>query len=538
VAAFAGRHPTGVLHTTGRIDNVKTVDITPDVSLLKKAGEVNYKIPAAIAELVDNAIDARLPNRKLTVEVQVGQEKGEKRILVADDGQGMTPEEAEKAMVMAYSPKENQRTSIGEFGLGMKTASSFLGKHFEVVTTTKAAKKATRIVYDEESFLKRGEWKIDVEEIDKPFSHGTTIKITNLKVNLYAGVKDIVRENFGRLFKHFVGSGDVEILVNGDPVQPFMPDTITEYDTELDFEVNGKRVRGWAGLTTRGSGKGKYGFDLVRHNRVMAEHQEIGFTRMSTMTRIVGELHMDEFPVTNNKLDFRRDSEDFKVLNDIVSEKIDELKRESRRMAKPGEFGRKDQVEVEEHVGKVQEALKSTELQQDIDRRALDAGLADEFAEGAIPFQLPDDEGDAAPNGSGGGGKRKREEPSTVEQFRLNRVKTQLRNLRIEHQLLRLGRDSLYKIWEVEGVGNNKRLVVTTNIDHPLYTAVETGFMLWVKHNIVEAVAEFFTESTGTTDAMLLVKSDILKHVARMELEVLEQPPSEVDEVSTEKATA
>jgi Histidine kinase-, DNA gyrase B-, and HSP90-like ATPase len=506
---------------------MKTVNITPDVSLLKKAGEVNYKIPAAVAELVDNAIDARLPKRKLVVEVQLGQERGEKRILVSDDGTGMTAEEAEKAMVMAYSPKHGDK--IGEFGLGMKTACSFLGKHFEVITATAEASKATRIVYDEDQFLKRGKWVIDLEEVDKEFDHGTVIRITDLKVNLYPGVKDIVLVNFCKVFKHFVGSGDVEILVNGDPVLPVMPETIPEYDTELDFEVNGKRVRGWAGLLKRGSGRGQYGFDLVRHNRVMAEHQEIGFTRQTTMTRLVGELHMDEFPVTNNKVDFRRDTEEFRLLNEIVGEKIDELKRESRRMAKPGEFGRKDQAEVEEHIEKVQETLKSDELLQDIDRRALDSDLADEFAEGAIPFQLSggDEEDGEEKTDDEGGPKRRRDQPSTVEQYRLNRVKTQLRNLRIEHQLLRLGRDSLYKIWDVEGVGNKKKLVVTTNVDHPVYVALEGAFMFWVKHNIVEAVAEFFTEQTGKTDAMILVKSDILKHIARMELEILQEQTSD-----------
>jgi hypothetical protein len=30
--------------------------------------------------------------------------------------------------------------------------------------------------------------------------------------------------------------------------------------------------------------------------------------------------------------------------------------------------------------------------------------------------------------------------------------------------------------------------------------------MLWIKHNIVEAVAEYFTDTTGGTDAMLLIR--------------------------------
>src|SRR5919106_1468330 len=109
-----------------------TVDITPDITLLSKSGEVNYTIPKAVAELVDNEI---------------------------------------KAMVMAYSKK--RKGSIGEFGLGMKTACSNLGAEFEVVTATMDADSAIRIHHDEEHFIANGRWEIALEEVEKPFDHGT-----------------------------------------------------------------------------------------------------------------------------------------------------------------------------------------------------------------------------------------------------------------------------------------------------------------------------------------------------------------------------
>jgi hypothetical protein len=109
-----------------------------------------------------------------------------------------------------------------------------------------------------------------------------------------------------------------------------------------------------------------------------------------------------------------------------------------------------------------------------------------------------------------------------VRQQRHNRVKTQLRNITIEHQIAHLGRDGLYKVLEIEGVGAKKKIVVTTNQDHPMYSAMADSFMVWVKHNIVEAVAEFFTDSTGRTEQMLLIKSDILKHIGKMKLDIAE----------------
>ena len=85
------------------------------------------------------------------------------------------------------------------------------------------------------------------------------------------------------------------------------------------------------------------------------------------------------------------------------------------------------------------------------------------------------------------------------------------------------------KIWDTEGVGNDKKLVLTSNIDHPFYEVIEYGFLLWIKDNIVEAVAEFFTESTGRTEAMLLIKSDIPKHVGKMKMEIAEAPDADTE---------
>lgn len=507
----------------------RKVDITPDVSLIRKAGEVNYKIPQALAELVDNAIDEGLPGKKVTIEVTLGQKAGEKYIVVQDDARGMTEERARKALVMAHSAKKPGK--IGEFGLGMKTACANLGSSFEIITTTSDSDVAYRLVYDEAEFIKKGKWEIEMEEVPKTFKHGTRITVTALKINLYAGSKDTVLQKFSKLFKHFVASGEADIIINGEQVLPHVPDTLRDYDTNISFEVNGKVVRGWASLLKHGSPKGGYGFDLVRSNRVVTEHEKLGFHAQSALSRVVGELHLDDFLVVNNKTDFRRDTEEWETMVKILNEQfLVDLKRESRRLANPKKLAPKDQAEVEDYIDGVREALKTEILQQDLERRTLDADLAEEFTAGPLPFDLPvqdgspegaeTDPGDGRPTGS----RKRRPAPASVEEHRLKRLKTQLRNIAIEHQVARLGKDSLYKIWDIEGVGAKKKLTVTTNSDHPMFAATQEGFLLWVKHNIVEAVAEFVTESTGRTDAMLLVKSDILKHIARILLETLDEP--------------
>ena len=501
------------------------IDITPDVSLLPKSGEVNYRIADAIAELVDNSIDERLQGKKLHVEVKLSQRGGEKHITVTDDAAGMTSEQARDAMILAKSAKKPGK--IGEFGLGMKTACSNLGAHFEIITTTKEARKAIKITYDEALFLKRGKGEIEQEEVEKPFDHGTQITISNLKVNQYPGTKDTVLKKFGNIFKYFIASGDVEIVVNDDAVEPNYRETLNEYDTKIDFEVNGKRVTGFATLLKTGAPTSGYGMTLIRHKRVISENEKLGFSAQAGLTRLYGELHLDDWPVNNNKTDFRRDTTDWDEMEKILNEQLVELKRESRRLANPGKLKGKDKAEVDTFTEDVKKALKNDDLHQDLDRRALDSALADELSSGPLPFELPTKDPDGEPaSGNGvtfGTGVARSREPRTIEEHRLHRVKTQLRNLDIEAEVANLGQDSLYKIWQVQGVGNKKKLVVTTNADHPFYAAIQSDFVLWVKVNIIEAVAEFFTQSTGQTEAMLLVKSDIMKRISQIRLAAMEE---------------
>jgi hypothetical protein len=503
---------------------VARIDITPDVSLLPKSGEVNYRIAEAIAELVDNSIDERLSGKKLHVEIKLSQRGGEKHIIVTDDASGMTPAQSRDAMILAKSTKKPGK--IGEFGLGMKTACSNLGAHFEILTSTKEAKKATKITYDEAQFLKRGKWEIEQEEVEKPFDHGTRITVSKLKVNQYPGTKDTVLKKFGNIFKYFIASGDVEIVVNDDPVVPSYRETLDDYDTKIDFEVNNKRVVGFATLLKTGAPTSGYGMTLIRHKRVISENEKLGFSAQAGLTRLYGELHLDDWPVNNNKTDFRRDTTDWDEMEKILNEHLVELKRESRRMAHPGKLKGKDKAEVDTFTEDVKKALRSDDLHQDLDRRSLDSALAEEFGSGPLPFELPTKDGDGKPaprNSAGSGPAPVPREPRTIEEHRLHRVKTQLRNLDIEAEVASLGQDSLYKIWQVQGVGNKKKLVVTTNADHPFYAAIQSDFVLWVKVNIIEAVAEFFTESAGQTNAMLLVKSDIMKRISQVRLAAMEE---------------
>jgi hypothetical protein len=76
----------------------------------------------------------------------------------------------------------------------------------------------------------------------------------------------------------------------------------------------------------------------------------------------------------------------------------------------------------------------------------------------------------------------------------------------------------------------------TTNANHPFYAAIQSDFVLWVKVNIVEAVAEFFTQAVGTTEQMLLVKSDILKRISQIKLAEMDEPATAARKADVEES--
>ncbi len=103
----------------------------------------------------------------------------------------------------------------------------------------------------------------------------------------------------------------------------------------------------------------------------------------------------------------------------------------------------------------------------------------------------------------------------------LRRTRTKLLDLNIEHVPVKFGPQSVYKTWDIDGLGDNRRLVVSSNLDHPMFSFVNDT-ITWIKHNIAEAAAEYLSKEAGVED-MLKIKSDILRFVGELEVAEEEQ---------------
>jgi hypothetical protein len=105
-------------------------DITPSPGrLLTSLRDVGYDFVTAIADLVDNSLSAGA--RRVSVELCF--EDGPPRVVVADDGAGMTRDRLAEALRLG-SVRDYESNDLGKFGLGLKTASLSQCRRLTVIT--------------------------------------------------------------------------------------------------------------------------------------------------------------------------------------------------------------------------------------------------------------------------------------------------------------------------------------------------------------------------------------------------------------------
>jgi hypothetical protein len=100
------------------IETVRSIHVIPDAGVLRAIG-LNHGFDSAIADLVDNSIDAQARNVLVRFVLRDGLATG---LLVVDDGAGMDEAGIDDAMRLGRR-KHDSAQSLGHFGMGLKSAS-------------------------------------------------------------------------------------------------------------------------------------------------------------------------------------------------------------------------------------------------------------------------------------------------------------------------------------------------------------------------------------------------------------------------------
>lgn len=284
----------------------------PSPRLMETIGATNQNAQEAIGELVANSFDARLNNEKLSISIDLRSD----RIIVLDNGKGMTSEILEKAVCIAEDMSkylERGEGAKGHFGMGFKTSCSTLGNFFEIYTRPFGENVEYHTAFDIADYGKRPSgsdaWDIVIEDsIPKASSplktavHGTAFVIKELKDPDFP--VSAVLEYMGNAFKGHIENGDTITVIDESGSHQAQPSTYnfikgTKVIINERFGPGNKyHITGWVALASKVHNDTFYGFNIYRKGQLVLTHDKSWFSAHLMTSRIIGEVNMDYLDAT------------------------------------------------------------------------------------------------------------------------------------------------------------------------------------------------------------------------------------------------
>lgn len=309
----------------------KRINIRPTTGVYSTYKNIKYDPWTAIAEFVDNSTQSyydhmeQLTGTKywkgLDVEIEYGHadDGNGYQLIIRDNAYGMNFYDFQRAIILDSPPKNPSRS---EFGMGLKTAACWFGTKWSVESTALGSNIKYKAEIDVDMLHKYKNEEIEVfETICNPKEHGTTITIKNLNRTLSGRQIGKTKDQLRGMYRVDLRKGDIKIYYNGEGLYYTDPPILTEnlpdgtkkvWKEKFRFVISkGERdyhVDGFMALLEEGSTSGA-GFTLLRRGRVIiggyenCYRPEEVFKKSNSFTyqRLIGELNMDDWPVTQTK---------------------------------------------------------------------------------------------------------------------------------------------------------------------------------------------------------------------------------------------
>ncbi|GMG86264.1 ATP-binding protein [Biformimicrobium ophioploci] len=221
----------------------------PFVESLRSIG---YSLESAVADVIDNSISA---NAKV-IEVDTRWASGNPYLMISDNGHGMDESGLQSAMQLGSIGPSTRRnkTDLGRFGMGLKTASFSQCKKLTVISRMKTNTPWKGICWDLDFVEKKNEWlaqklsegevKRKLEALNFSFEQGTAViwnrfdKIIDLTAphaekdyeRSIRSLKEHLALTYHRFLKGENSHGKISLRVNGrevdakDPFALYPPD--------------------------------------------------------------------------------------------------------------------------------------------------------------------------------------------------------------------------------------------------------------------------------------------------------------------------
>jgi hypothetical protein len=125
--------------------------------LISSLRDMGYDFPAAVADIVDNSIEAGA----VRVNIDILNEGDDSCVRICDDGKGMKPAQVREALRYGSSREYDEKKSLGKFGLGLKTASMSQCQHLLVASRTNPSQpQICAYAWDLEHIQATDKWEI------------------------------------------------------------------------------------------------------------------------------------------------------------------------------------------------------------------------------------------------------------------------------------------------------------------------------------------------------------------------------------------
>lgn len=346
-----------------------TVDIRPSLGdILNGYQRLSYRPETAIAEFVDNSTASYYDNKPIldclgeSLTIEINYDTSQNILEIKDNAWGMDKKTFANALTIAKRP-ENQG-GRNEYGMGLKTAASWFGKKWSVVTKTRGLNEEYSAIIDINSLVASRENEIGINtRVVNDDSHYTIIRIMNMNRIIQSRTIGKLAKELSSIYRSDINSGCISIFVNGEKLSYDIPEILKETVDGVEkiwkkefasfVEHDGKRYdfKGFVALRDVGNYK-ETGFTLLRRGRVIVggvdnnfKPQEIfGSSNSFQSLRIFGEVNLDNWPVTQAKDAFDWD------LDGLKEEFIKKLKEQVEDYISKAKTTRKKEKEEDSLV--------------------------------------------------------------------------------------------------------------------------------------------------------------------------------------------
>jgi hypothetical protein len=223
------------------------IDITPNTKLLASLRNNNLTNIDAVADLIDNSIDADVNAKNVFIH------KNKDLFVIADDGAGMDEELLIDAMKLGSAGRDKPAmTDLGLFGVGLKNSVLSLGRSTTIITKTPDGEHLTAR-FDIDDILAKDRFEIpmgssssqeiiDFGQYTKGSASGTVILIRNLDKVIYTtdgNFRNALKKQLAETFRVFIKDGlniyVDEVLVRfRDPLSTqYAPEAISQTQDEV-----------------------------------------------------------------------------------------------------------------------------------------------------------------------------------------------------------------------------------------------------------------------------------------------------------------